>query len=43
MWVGAGEDDMLGLDGEVISLAEFERRYPDAVAIGGPRLVDSVQ
>ncbi len=41
VWVGTGEDDMLGPDGEVISLAEFERRYPDAIDIGGPLPVDS--
>ncbi len=36
VWVGTNEDDMLGPTGEIISLAEFERRYPDAIDISGP-------
>jgi hypothetical protein len=36
LWVGTGDDDMLSPTGEVISLAEFERRYPDAIDLGGP-------
>ena len=31
LWVGTGEDDQLSPTGDVLTLAEFERRYPDAV------------
>ncbi len=38
VWIGGeNDDDMLGPNGEVMSVAEFERRYPDAVDIGGTR------
>ncbi len=36
LWVGTGDDDLLGPNGELLTLAEFERRYPDAVDLGGP-------
>jgi len=39
VWVGTGEDDMLGPNGEILSLAEFERRYPDAVDIGRQQVI----
>jgi hypothetical protein len=35
VWVGIGDDDVLGPNGEVMSLVEFEDLYPDAVDIGG--------
>ncbi len=37
VWVGTGENDMLGPNGEILSLAEFDERFPDAVDIGGTR------
>jgi hypothetical protein len=33
VWVGTGEDDLLGPNGDVMSVAEFERRYPHAMSI----------
>ncbi len=38
VWIGGEDDDnMLGPNGEGMSVAEFERRYPGAVDIGGTR------
>lgn len=34
VWVGTGEDDMLGPNGEVMSLAEFRERNSDTIEIG---------
>ena len=36
VWVGTGDDDMLGPNGEIMSRAEFEVRYPDAIDMSGP-------
>ncbi len=36
IWVGTGDDDMLGPNGEQLSRPEFESCYPDAIDIGGP-------
>ncbi len=36
VWLSGMEDDVLGPNGEVMSLAEFRDRYPDAIDIGGP-------
>ncbi len=33
LWVGTGDDEMLSPAGDVISLTEFERRYPHAMSI----------
>ncbi len=30
VWVGTGEDDLLGPDGKTLSIDAFERRYVDA-------------
>ncbi len=36
VWIGgANDEDMLGPNGEGMSVAEFEHLYPDAVNIGG--------
>ncbi len=34
VWIG--DDPMYGPNGEQMSRAEFESRYPDAIDIGGP-------
>ncbi len=35
VWIGGeNDDDMLGPNGEVMSVAEFKERYPDAINIG---------
>ena len=36
VWLGEGDDDVMGPNGEVMSLAEFREHYPDAVEISGP-------
>ncbi len=36
VWLSGMDDDVLRPNGEVLSLAEFERRYTDAIDIGGP-------
>ncbi len=36
VWIGGeDDDDMLGPNGKVMSVAEFEHLYPDAIDIGG--------
>ena len=36
VWVGTGEDGLVSPTGEVLTLEEFERRYPDAVSLDEP-------
>ena len=33
LWLSGDTGEMIGPDGEVLTLEEFERRYPDAVSI----------
>ncbi len=36
LWLGGEDDDTLvGPSGEVLTIAEFARRYPDAISIDG--------
>ncbi len=36
VWVGTGDGDVLGPNGETMSQAEYAELYPDSIDIGGP-------
>ncbi len=41
IWIG--DDPVLGPNGEELSRAEFDERYPDAIKIGGPILAPTTE
>ncbi len=36
LWIGTGDGDVLGPNGETMSQAAYAELYPDSIDIGGP-------